>query len=210
MLREHWRKLRQAVALRGQDLEDRWNFLEFLQRADHAEAWIQEMVRPSWAGAKRGWGCWAERWGQGRACSSPGGSPSGKFPKPPPVPTLLQGLVPWCWGSEHRPQTLTPRPPQEVMVNLGDLGQDLEHCLQLRRRLRRLPGVWAQVRGPCWGRGQSACPHGGQNCSEQPPSMGEGRAPPAALCLLPAPASAGALVSPRFSIFKMGITAARR
>uniref|UniRef100_G1MDF6 Spectrin beta, non-erythrocytic 5 n=1 Tax=Ailuropoda melanoleuca TaxID=9646 RepID=G1MDF6_AILME len=77
VLREHWRKLRQAVALRGQDLEDRWNFLEFLQRADHAEAWIQEM---------------------------------------------------------------------EVMVNLGDLGQDLEHCLQLRRRLRRLPGVWAQDR----------------------------------------------------------------
>lgn len=92
MLWEHWRKLRQAVALRGQDLEDRWNFLEFLRRADLAEAWIQEMVRPSWAGAKRGWGCRAERWGQGRACSSPGGSPSGKFPKPPPVPTLLQGL----------------------------------------------------------------------------------------------------------------------
>ncbi|XP_032273432.1 spectrin beta chain, non-erythrocytic 5 [Phoca vitulina] len=75
MLQEHWRKLRQAVALRGQGLEDRWNFLEFLQRADFAEAWIQE---------------------------------------------------------------------REALVNLGDLGQDLEHCVQLRRRLRKLPGVWAR------------------------------------------------------------------
>ncbi|KAF5925525.1 hypothetical protein HPG69_001972 [Diceros bicornis minor] len=73
-LREHWEKLGQAVTLRGQDLEDKRNFLEFLQRVDLAEAWIQEM---------------------------------------------------------------------EVMVNVGDLGQDLEHCLQLRRRLRRFRGVWA-------------------------------------------------------------------
>lgn len=71
MLQEHWRKLRQAVALRGQGLEDRWNFLEFLQRADFAEAWIQERVRGSRAGAELGWACRAERWGQGRACSSP-------------------------------------------------------------------------------------------------------------------------------------------
>ncbi|XP_073733567.1 spectrin beta chain, non-erythrocytic 5 [Callorhinus ursinus] len=75
VLQEHWRKLRQAVALQGQDLEDRWNFLEFLRRADLADAWIQE---------------------------------------------------------------------REAMVNLGDLGQDLEHCLQLRRQLRKLPGVWAR------------------------------------------------------------------
>ncbi|XP_034850492.1 spectrin beta chain, non-erythrocytic 5 [Mirounga leonina] len=75
VLQERWRKLRQAVALRGRDLEDRWNFLEFLRRADFAEAWIQ--------------------------------------------------------GTE-------------AMVNLGDLGQDLEHCLQLRRRLCKLPGVWAR------------------------------------------------------------------
>uniref|UniRef100_A0A8C7EU33 Spectrin beta, non-erythrocytic 5 n=1 Tax=Neovison vison TaxID=452646 RepID=A0A8C7EU33_NEOVI len=74
-LQEHWRKLRQAVALRGQDLEDRWKFLEFLQRADLTDAWIQEM---------------------------------------------------------------------EAMVNVGELGQDLEHCLQLRKRLRKLPGVWAE------------------------------------------------------------------
>ncbi|XP_057577784.1 spectrin beta chain, non-erythrocytic 5 [Hippopotamus amphibius kiboko] len=73
-LQEHWEKLRQAVALRGQDLEDKQNFLEFLQRVDVAEAWIQEM---------------------------------------------------------------------EGMVNVGDLGQDLEHCLQLQRRLLKLRGVWA-------------------------------------------------------------------
>ncbi|OWK09720.1 hypothetical protein Celaphus_00006342, partial [Cervus elaphus hippelaphus] len=41
-LQEHWEKLRQAVALRGKDLEDKRNILEFLQRADAAEAWIQE------------------------------------------------------------------------------------------------------------------------------------------------------------------------
>ncbi|XP_032336758.1 spectrin beta chain, non-erythrocytic 5 [Camelus ferus] len=78
-LQEHWEKLRQTVALRGRDLEDRRNFLEFLQRVDGTEAWIQEM---------------------------------------------------------------------EVMVDVGDLGQDLEHCLQLRRRLHKLQGVWAGVRGP--------------------------------------------------------------
>ncbi|XP_061286842.1 spectrin beta chain, non-erythrocytic 5 isoform X2 [Bos javanicus] len=42
-LQEHWEKLRQAVALRGEDLEDKRNILEFLQRVDTAEAWIQEM-----------------------------------------------------------------------------------------------------------------------------------------------------------------------
>uniref|UniRef100_A0A8C3VFV2 Spectrin beta, non-erythrocytic 5 n=1 Tax=Catagonus wagneri TaxID=51154 RepID=A0A8C3VFV2_9CETA len=73
-LQEHWEKLRQAVALRGQDLVDRRNFLEFLRRVDVAEAWIRELVRP---------------------------------------------------------------------MNVGDLGRDLEHCLQLRRRLRQLRGVWA-------------------------------------------------------------------
>ena len=34
-------------------------------------------------------------------------------------------------------------------MNIGDLGQDLEHCLQLHRLLRKLRGVWAGVRGPC-------------------------------------------------------------
>ncbi|KAF4017333.1 hypothetical protein G4228_009075 [Cervus hanglu yarkandensis] len=74
-LQEHWEKLRQAVALRGKDLEDKRNILEFLQRADAAEAWIQE---------------------------------------------------------------------REVMVNVSNLGQDLEHCQQLHRQLRKLRGVWAR------------------------------------------------------------------
>lgn len=47
VLQEHWQKLRQAVALRGQDLENKRNFLEFLQKADLADAWIQETVRCS-------------------------------------------------------------------------------------------------------------------------------------------------------------------
>ncbi|XP_042798196.1 spectrin beta chain, non-erythrocytic 5 [Panthera leo] len=75
VLQEHWQKLRQAVALRGQDLENKRNFLEFLQKADLADAWIQET---------------------------------------------------------------------EAMVDMGDLGQDLGHCLQLRRQLHKLRGVWAQ------------------------------------------------------------------
>uniref|UniRef100_A0A8C8YBE4 Spectrin beta, non-erythrocytic 5 n=1 Tax=Panthera leo TaxID=9689 RepID=A0A8C8YBE4_PANLE len=74
VLQEHWQKLRQAVALRGQDLENKRNFLEFLQKADLADAWIQETA----------------------------------------------------------------------MVDMGDLGQDLGHCLQLRRQLHKLRGVWAQ------------------------------------------------------------------
>ncbi|KAM8907210.1 spectrin beta chain, non-erythrocytic 5 [Lycaon pictus] len=74
-LQECWRKLKQALALRRQDLEDGWNFLEFLRRADLADAWIQEM---------------------------------------------------------------------DAMVNVGNLGRDLEHCLQLRRQLHQLRGVWAQ------------------------------------------------------------------
>ncbi|KAM5340248.1 LOW QUALITY PROTEIN: spectrin beta chain, non-erythrocytic 5 [Glossophaga mutica] len=74
VLQEHWEKLRQALALRGQDLEDMQNFLEFLQRADLCEAWIQEM---------------------------------------------------------------------EVTVNIGDLGQNREHCLQLLKRLQGFRGVWA-------------------------------------------------------------------
>uniref|UniRef100_A0A8C5UMU9 Spectrin beta, non-erythrocytic 5 n=1 Tax=Microcebus murinus TaxID=30608 RepID=A0A8C5UMU9_MICMU len=75
VLQKHWEKLRQAVALRGQNLEDKRNFLEFLQRVDLAEAWIQE---------------------------------------------------------------------KEVMVNVGDLGQDAEHCLQLCRRLHEFRGASAR------------------------------------------------------------------
>lgn len=53
VLQGHWEKLRQAVVLRGQDLEDMQNFLGFLQRVDLCEAWIQEMVRPQLG---RAWG----------------------------------------------------------------------------------------------------------------------------------------------------------
>ncbi|KAM9202881.1 spectrin beta chain, non-erythrocytic 5 [Dugong dugon] len=73
-LQGHWEKLRQAVALRGQDLRDKRGLLEFLQRVDLTEAWIQE---------------------------------------------------------------------KEGMLNFGDLGQDLEHCLQLTRQLCRLRGALA-------------------------------------------------------------------
>lgn len=45
-----WEKLRQAVTMQGQALEDKCNFLEFLQRVDLAEAWIQEKVRFYWIG----------------------------------------------------------------------------------------------------------------------------------------------------------------
>lgn len=60
-LQEHWEKLRQAVALQGQDLEDTQNFLNFLQRVDLAEAWIQDMVRPRRTGQSWGWGSVADR-----------------------------------------------------------------------------------------------------------------------------------------------------
>lgn len=36
-------------------------------------------------------------------------------------------------------------------MNIGDLGQDLEHCLKLRRQLREFRGIWAGVRRPCLG-----------------------------------------------------------
>ncbi|CAO2579267.1 Spectrin beta chain, non-erythrocytic 5, partial [Lemmus lemmus] len=42
---ELWEKLRQAVTLWSQALEDRCSFLEFLQRVDLTEAWIQEKER---------------------------------------------------------------------------------------------------------------------------------------------------------------------
>lgn len=40
-LQERWEKLRQAVALWGEDLENKRNILEFLQRVDAARAWIR-------------------------------------------------------------------------------------------------------------------------------------------------------------------------
>ncbi|XP_029391606.1 LOW QUALITY PROTEIN: spectrin beta chain, non-erythrocytic 5 [Mus pahari] len=44
-LRDLWEKLRQTMTLRGQALENRYNFLEFLQSVDLAETWIQEKER---------------------------------------------------------------------------------------------------------------------------------------------------------------------
>ncbi|GAB1286757.1 Spectrin beta, non-erythrocytic 5 [Apodemus speciosus] len=44
-LRDLWEKLSQAVTLQGQALENRCSFLEFLQRVDLAETWIQEKER---------------------------------------------------------------------------------------------------------------------------------------------------------------------
>ncbi|XP_078007768.1 LOW QUALITY PROTEIN: spectrin beta chain, non-erythrocytic 5 [Phascolarctos cinereus] len=77
-LLDHWCKLRQAVVARGRGLEDKRDFLEFLQRVDQVEAWIRE---------------------------------------------------------------------KEVMVNVGDLGRDYEHCLQLSRRLSEFRGaaLWETV-----------------------------------------------------------------
>uniref|UniRef100_A0A4X2KK95 Spectrin beta, non-erythrocytic 5 n=1 Tax=Vombatus ursinus TaxID=29139 RepID=A0A4X2KK95_VOMUR len=77
-LLDHWHKLRQAVVARGRGLEDKRDFLEFLQRVDQVEAWIRE---------------------------------------------------------------------KEVMVNVGDLGRDYEHCLQLSRRLGEFRGTALWVRG---------------------------------------------------------------
>ncbi|XP_037691030.1 LOW QUALITY PROTEIN: spectrin beta chain, non-erythrocytic 5 [Choloepus didactylus] len=90
-LQEHWEKLRQAVALWSQDLEDQRDFLDFLWRVDRAEAWIQE---------------------------------------------------------------------KEVTVHVSDLGQDLEHCLQLSRHLRQFLGASVGVRGPPGESLAMASPHG--------------------------------------------------
>ncbi|XP_043836496.1 spectrin beta chain, non-erythrocytic 5 [Dromiciops gliroides] len=77
-LQERWHKLRQAMVARGRGLEDKRDFLEFLQRVEQVETWIRE---------------------------------------------------------------------KEVMVNVGDLGRDYEHCLQLSRRLSefRGPALWETV-----------------------------------------------------------------
>ncbi|XP_023568382.1 spectrin beta chain, non-erythrocytic 5 [Octodon degus] len=71
-LQESREKLRQAMAMRGQELENKRNFLEFLQKADLAEAWIQE---------------------------------------------------------------------KEETVNVGEVGQDLKHCLQLCQWLHKFQGT---------------------------------------------------------------------
>uniref|UniRef100_F6UP19 Spectrin beta, non-erythrocytic 5 n=1 Tax=Ornithorhynchus anatinus TaxID=9258 RepID=F6UP19_ORNAN len=71
-LEQRWGQLKEAVATRARELEDKRDFLEFLQRVDQVEAWIRE---------------------------------------------------------------------KEVMVSVGDLGRDHEHCLQLSRRLGEFRGA---------------------------------------------------------------------
>ncbi|NXW30481.1 SPTN5 protein, partial [Phaetusa simplex] len=72
MLQELWEKLKRAVAARGKMLEDRRDFLEFLQQVDQVEAWIRQ---------------------------------------------------------------------KEVMINVGDVGNDYEHCLQLMKKLNEFHGA---------------------------------------------------------------------
>lgn len=105
-------------------------------------------------------------------------------------------------------QTLTPWPLQEAMVNLGELGQDLEHCLQLRKRLRELPGVWAEV----WGRReegetQSTCPHGGTELLRIVRQHGSGEGSSHCPRLTTCMCLGSPLISPSRSsyVFKMGI-----
>uniref|UniRef100_A0ABM5FN35 Spectrin beta chain, non-erythrocytic 5 n=1 Tax=Pogona vitticeps TaxID=103695 RepID=A0ABM5FN35_9SAUR len=72
LLQERWAAVRGTVAARGKMLEDSRAFLEFLQKVDHAEAWIRD---------------------------------------------------------------------KEVMINVGDIGNDYEHCLQLMKKLNEFRGV---------------------------------------------------------------------
>ncbi|XP_062823236.1 spectrin beta chain, non-erythrocytic 5 [Anolis carolinensis] len=71
-LQERWEMLKESVAARGKMLEESRDFLEFLQKVDHAEAWIRD---------------------------------------------------------------------KEVMINIGDVGNDYEHCLQLMKRLNEFRGA---------------------------------------------------------------------
>lgn len=107
-LQECWEKLRQAVALWGEDLEDKRNILEFLQRVDAAEAWIQEKVRPCWVGTELAVGL-----------ADGGGSPGRKFAKSPPASALP--LAAGCLGARC-PQgwVLRVQPSQPVAPTGGD------------------------------------------------------------------------------------------
>lgn len=44
LLQEQWWKLQQVAAARGKMLEESRDFLEFLQKVDHVEAWIRDKV----------------------------------------------------------------------------------------------------------------------------------------------------------------------
>ncbi|XP_053169097.1 spectrin beta chain, non-erythrocytic 5 [Hemicordylus capensis] len=76
LLQERWEKLKWAVAARGKMLEDSRDFLEFLQKVDHVEAWIRDKA---------------------------------------------------------------------VMINIGDVGNDYEHCLQLMKKLYEFRGAVGEV-----------------------------------------------------------------
>uniref|UniRef100_A0A8D2KX84 Calponin-homology (CH) domain-containing protein n=1 Tax=Varanus komodoensis TaxID=61221 RepID=A0A8D2KX84_VARKO len=76
ILQGRWETLKKAVAARGKMLEDSRDFLEFLQKVDHAEAWIRD---------------------------------------------------------------------KEVMINVGDVGNDYEHCLQLMKKLKEFRGALGGV-----------------------------------------------------------------
>ncbi|XP_060118338.1 spectrin beta chain, non-erythrocytic 5 [Heteronotia binoei] len=76
LLQEQWWKLQQVVAARGKMLEESRDFLEFLQKVDHVEAWIRD---------------------------------------------------------------------KEVMINIGDVGNDYEHCLQLLKRLDEFRGASGEI-----------------------------------------------------------------
>lgn len=43
-LERQWEELRKAMLVRGQELEDKRDFLEFLQRVEEVEAWIRLKV----------------------------------------------------------------------------------------------------------------------------------------------------------------------
>lgn len=44
-LKFHWEELKNAMAARGKALEDKWDFLEFLQKVEEVEVWIRQKVR---------------------------------------------------------------------------------------------------------------------------------------------------------------------
>lgn len=112
-LQEHWEKLRQAVALWGKDLEDKRNILEFLQRVDAAEAWMEEMVRPCWAGTELAVGQW--RWQMEE------GGPGRKFPKSPPAPALP--LAAGCLGARCSQDWVPRVQPSQPMAPTGGDGE---------------------------------------------------------------------------------------
>ncbi|XP_054825905.1 spectrin beta chain, non-erythrocytic 5 [Eublepharis macularius] len=72
LVQEQWGKLQQVVTAHGKMLEESREFLEFLQKVDHVEAWIRD---------------------------------------------------------------------KEVMINIGDVGNDYEHCLQLLKKLNEFRGT---------------------------------------------------------------------